>query len=236
MTTANSEKTILALETATSVCSVALQHKNEVLERRAVGRGIHSEKTFLFIDDLLREHTLSVEKLDAVLVSAGPGSYTGLRIAASGIKGLLFEREVPLFAVHTLAAFAQSVVASADKKVRKGIHAVIDARRTHLYHAQFTWSNENGLVIEVPTAVRHLREVQDQLQANNWIIGSGIDRLDEIDDTVTVLEMEEISAQSLLSLFSDSQRYNYPEQIIQPVDVADFDPRYYTSNQVAKKS
>ncbi len=101
------EKPVLSVETATPVCSVALRLPDgTVHELRAEGKGVHSEQTFVFIDRLLAREKLAVNDLGAVIVSAGPGSYTGLRVASSAVKGLLFQTDVPLYACRTLGAIA----------------------------------------------------------------------------------------------------------------------------------
>ncbi len=83
---------ILALETATNVCSVVFRDDDGLMhEKRIEKRGTHSEQLFLFIEDLMDEHGFFISALEAVLVSEGPGSYTGLRISASAVKGLLFQ-------------------------------------------------------------------------------------------------------------------------------------------------
>src|SRR5699024_2547399 len=89
---------LLALETATNVCSVAFcNEEGDVFEKRIDKRGSHSEQVFLFIEELMNEHDFKIEDLEAVLVSEGPGSYTGLRIGASAVKGLLFQSGVTLY-------------------------------------------------------------------------------------------------------------------------------------------
>ncbi|TVQ68539.1 MAG: tRNA (adenosine(37)-N6)-threonylcarbamoyltransferase complex dimerization subunit type 1 TsaB [Balneolaceae bacterium] len=100
-------KPVLSVETATPVCSVALRLPDgTVHELRAEGKGVHSEQTFVFIDRLLAREKLAVNDLGSVIVSAGPGSYTGLRVASSAVKGLLFQTDVPLYACRTLGAIA----------------------------------------------------------------------------------------------------------------------------------
>jgi tRNA threonylcarbamoyladenosine biosynthesis protein TsaB len=123
---------ILAIETSTPVCSVALQNSaGRILEKRIEGRGVHSDHTFLFAEELMERADTSISGLEAVLFSNGPGSYTGLRIGAAAIKGLLFGREIPLFTFPTLLAFAAGAM---GRQSSGTIHAVIDARRNHLYY------------------------------------------------------------------------------------------------------
>jgi tRNA threonylcarbamoyl adenosine modification protein YeaZ len=235
MNATDQTSTWLAIETATPVCSVVLQVAGQIYEKRATGRAVHSEKLFAFIQELLTDHALGVDDLDAVLVSAGPGSYTGLRIAASGVKGLLFEREVPLMAIHTLAGFARLVV-DEHHSSEKAIHAVIDARRSHLYHAAYRWSDQGRLEVEESADVRELSEVEQRVSKEGVLIGTGQQRLETINPDVIQKGEEAISAHGLIQLMADHKTKEYPNSIITEVDVAHFDPRYYTTNQIEQKS
>lgn len=112
-------KPILAIETATPVCSVALYLPDGTIhEERSEGQGVHSELTFVFIDRLLKEAGLTVAELGGVLVSRGPGSYTGLRVGSSAVKGLLFQTDIPLYAYNTLGGIATGVIIRNVEDVR----------------------------------------------------------------------------------------------------------------------
>src|SRR5579863_8964207 len=130
---------ILQIETATTVCSVALALNGEVLCLREVEqRNIHAEKITLFIDELLNDVGKSYSALDAVAVSSGPGSYTGLRIGVSVAKGLCFALDKPLIAVETLTAMADGLMEqrSIDNSSLL-LCPMIDARRMEVFTAVF---------------------------------------------------------------------------------------------------
>ncbi len=94
---------ILQIETATTVCSVALSENGSVLAYKELEqRNVHAEIITLFIDEVLKTADKKYRDLDAVAVSCGPGSYTGLRIGISAAKGLCFALDIPLIAVETL--------------------------------------------------------------------------------------------------------------------------------------
>src|SRR5690606_20354353 len=99
---------ILSVETATLVCSVAV-HRGGVLlgSFELFQENVHGQKLMPLVDGLLRHIGLRSDELDAVAVSAGPGSYTGLRIGASTAKGLAYALGIPLIAVDTLDALAR---------------------------------------------------------------------------------------------------------------------------------
>jgi tRNA threonylcarbamoyladenosine biosynthesis protein TsaB len=98
---------ILHIETATRICSVALSNNGSFLcMRESSAPNAHSSQVTLFIDEVLKEAGVPVTAIDAVAVSMGPGSYTGLRIGVAAAKGLCYALDRPLIAVETLAAMA----------------------------------------------------------------------------------------------------------------------------------
>lgn len=125
---------ILSLETATRNCSVGLSKDGITLAlREHAGEGYgHAEKLHLFIAQVLAEAQLDFDALDAIAVSRGPGSYTGLRIGVSAAKGLCVALAKPLIAVDTLQVLA------AKANISNGtIVPMIDARRMEVYCAAF---------------------------------------------------------------------------------------------------
>lgn len=187
---------VLAYETSTNICSVAFQNtEGEIFEKRIQGRSVHSDNLFLFTQQLTKEHDFKVEDLDAVLVSNGPGSYTGLRIAASAIKGIIFGKDMDLFACNTLAAFAMATGSSSG-----AIHSIIDARRNHVYHQVFKLDGELEILSEAK--VTELSDLEEQIESGDTLIGTGIDRISKkaLEDVQT-FDDSFISAKSLIRLF-----------------------------------
>ena len=125
---------ILHLETATKVCSVALSNNGSVISiKETVSDGyIHSESLTLFIQDVLQDAQIELSQLSAVSVSAGPGSYTGLRIGLSTAKGLCFALNIPFIAVDTLTALKNVI-----PKGGITIIPMLDARRMEVYAQVF---------------------------------------------------------------------------------------------------
>jgi tRNA threonylcarbamoyladenosine biosynthesis protein TsaB len=104
---------ILGIETATKMCSVAITKDGVLLSiREQSGDYSHSEKLNQFIAEVCEEAKVKLEELDAVAVSKGPGSYTGLRIGVSAAKGLCYGLDKPLIAVDTLKAMVVGVTGS----------------------------------------------------------------------------------------------------------------------------
>ncbi|MFD2532702.1 tRNA (adenosine(37)-N6)-threonylcarbamoyltransferase complex dimerization subunit type 1 TsaB [Gracilimonas halophila] len=212
---------ILAVETATNICSIAFQNaKGEVFEKRTERKGSHSELLFLFIRELMNEHGFQLKNLDAILVSSGPGSYTGLRIAASAVKGMFFGLDVKIYAGNTLAGFAFAAEEGT-------VHAVINARRKHLYHQKF----KKGDQLEVLTIsrIRELDEINKSIKPGDQIIGTGVDRLDaEKLEELTILEESKISARQLIQLFNSSSN----EDHFKETTAEELESDYLTSSQI----
>jgi len=122
---------ILHLETATTNCSVSVAKDGKmlVLKENNAANYSHSEQLHIFIKEALEEASLSFSDLDAVAISKGPGSYTGLRIGVSAAKGLCFSLDIPLISVPTLQSMAHQV----DLEPNELMIPVLDARRMEVY-------------------------------------------------------------------------------------------------------
>ncbi|MCQ2606879.1 MAG: tRNA (adenosine(37)-N6)-threonylcarbamoyltransferase complex dimerization subunit type 1 TsaB [Bacteroidales bacterium] len=134
-------KRILSIETATGVCSVAIHEDGKCVALREIKEAnAHSEKLTVLIEELLQENSLQVKDCDAVAVSIGPGSYTGLRIGASVAKGLCYACSLPVITVDTLQALALSCKKKVGCDNPDAIYMpMIDARRMEVYTAQWDW-------------------------------------------------------------------------------------------------
>jgi tRNA threonylcarbamoyladenosine biosynthesis protein TsaB len=133
------KKLILQLETATTMCSVALACNGEVLAVKEINeRNIHASKITLFIDEVMKVAGKGYEELDAVSISKGPGSYNGLRIGVSTAKGLCYALDIPLISVDTLEAMAAGVLENHHEITSETLLCpMIDARRMEVYTAIF---------------------------------------------------------------------------------------------------
>jgi len=130
---------ILNIETSTEVCSVALARDGIVMDSRENLSGQnHAMLATVFIDELIKESGIAIEKLDAVAVSGGPGSYTGLRIGVSVAKGICYAAHLPLIAITSLESMAYHVMHHLESYHFEQIEnmlfcPMIDARRMEVY-------------------------------------------------------------------------------------------------------
>lgn len=215
---------ILQIETATSVCSCALSLKGEAIAVKEINQpNVHIEKLTLLIESLLKETGYAFEDLNAVAVSMGPGSYTGLRIGVSTAKGLCYALGIPLLAVNTLDAMAQGFV---DQYSERGegvlICPMIDARRMEVYSAVY----DSGLNQIDPVAARIIDEdsFKSLSQESTLILfGDGAEKFTETfqaNDQI-IIHKDFLNSAAYLSrlAFEKTQRKDFE-------DVAYFEPFY----------
>ncbi|PKP48786.1 MAG: tRNA (adenosine(37)-N6)-threonylcarbamoyltransferase complex dimerization subunit type 1 TsaB [Bacteroidetes bacterium HGW-Bacteroidetes-12] len=133
---------ILGIETATKTCSIALTKGVQLLAVEEIGGAFsHAENITVFIEKVMQQSGKKLAEVDAVAISRGPGSYTGLRIGVSTAKGLCFALNKPLIAVDTLQAMALRMAKQiTDKNLL--FCPMIDARRMEVYTAIYNFKNE----------------------------------------------------------------------------------------------
>jgi tRNA threonylcarbamoyladenosine biosynthesis protein TsaB len=156
---------ILALETSTEYCSVALWQDGAIVERcERVGQK-HSELLMEMLDSVLREAKVTLAQLDGIAFGAGPGSFTGVRIACGVAQGLALGAALPVVGVSTLQALAQS--SGHDKVI-----AALDARMAEVYHAAYERRGNEWVTVSEPGLC--LPQDARQVEGTGWFgAGSG---------------------------------------------------------------
>lgn len=229
---------ILCLETATPVCSVALNEGlNTLALRECHGQNAHSEKITVFIKEVLDEVGIGYGQLDAVAVSKGPGSYTGLRIGVSTAKGVCYAAGLPLMAVDTLHAMAYGMRQRLGNEVQPGdlFIPMIDARRMEVYCAVFDASlnpvkGTEAMIFDDPS---HLSLLTSQLSQSNrlWLFGDGAPKLHQLFHDEPQIQIVDGFAPSAAYMASLSALALKSKDF---VDVAYFEP-FYLKDFVAGK-
>jgi len=132
---------ILGIETATKNCSVALFKDGIVIaEKEHISdKYSHAEQLTLFIQDVIESVNITLNNIEAVALSVGPGSYTGLRIGTSTAKGLCYALDIPLIAISTLKAMAFAMAENENSAV---YCPMIDARRMEVFSALYCVNNK----------------------------------------------------------------------------------------------
>ncbi len=225
---------ILQIETATASCSVALTENNNLLAIRELNeRNRHAEVITLFIEEAIRAAGKTYQQLDAVAVSSGPGSYTGLRIGVSTAKGICYATGKPLIAVETLRAMANDLVNSRSKLIKADtlLCPMIDARRMEVYTALF---QAGGEVVEPTSAAIIDADSFRDVLLNHKVIffGDGAAKCQAVfeDQPNAVIVTDYInSARGLTGLASAKYNQQHFE------DVAYFEPFYLKEFIAGKK-
>ncbi|MDY0781285.1 tRNA (adenosine(37)-N6)-threonylcarbamoyltransferase complex dimerization subunit type 1 TsaB [Tenacibaculum sp. IB213877] len=167
---------ILNIETATKNCSVSLAKDGEVLAIKELNDGnySHAEKLHPFIQEVLNVADISKDSIDAIAVSKGPGSYTGLRIGVSAAKGLSFAFDKPLISVDTLQSLANSIT------IEEGyILPMLDARRMEVYSAVFDKYHQQ--IRDIKAEIIDENSFFELLSKNKvYFLGDGAEKCKEI--------------------------------------------------------
>ena len=132
--------TILYIETATDVCSVALSKGSEIIGlKEEAGGNNHAKHLLPFVDEVLKQAGVSMTEINGVAVSIGPGSYTGLRIGVSTAKGIAYTAGIPVMAVSSLESIAQGAKTlwAESSSEQPQIIPMIDARRMEVFTTRY---------------------------------------------------------------------------------------------------
>lgn len=225
---------ILAIETSEDYCSVALFEGKNLLDQ-VIDDTVrnHSQMLTVLINNLLSRNNFSVSLIDAVSVSQGPGSYTGLRIGTSVAKGLCYALGKPLIAVNTLEVLCYAALS--EVSVRKHLSStsllcpMIDARRMEVYMQLFDSSVMPVSAIEAKIVASET--FSEMLKERRLIFfGSGADKVEFLYNTANAIFVKNIRP---LARFMIEPAYAAYENK-RFVDVAYFEP-YYLKNFVATR-
>ena len=218
---------ILIIETSTEVCSVSLTKDGKLIDLIESGEGQnHARLTSVFAETLLKRNNINPGELNAVAVSKGPGSYTGLRIGASTAKGICYAAKIPLIAVGTLEAMAKHVALNHEKfeisSEGKTLYCpMIDARRMEVYSMLI---GENGSILKPITAeIIDESFLAPELSSNTVVFfGNGSAKCQKVIKSPNALFLSGISAsaQYMIELVWEAYNNNHFE------DVAYFEPFY----------
>ena len=223
---------ILNIETSTDVCSVALTSEGQVLDHRENFEGqTHATLLSQYVKEMLDYARSRELKLDAIAVSIGPGSYTGLRIGLSEAKGLAFGLQVPLIGVNTLQLMTVSTMFNHFIEEDKVLYVpMIDARRMEVYTAAYTPALE--AVVEPQAMILDEHSFESQLEQGYTLVlmGNGSDKARQVlsRDGVRFIEGIKPVAVDMLALAEKAYRAG------EFIDVAYSTPLYLKEFQATK--
>jgi tRNA threonylcarbamoyladenosine biosynthesis protein TsaB len=171
---------ILAIETATVAGSVAIvdDTKGLIGEVRVDVKIVHAERLMPSIEWLLKSSNISVKEIDAFAVSIGPGSFTGLRIGLSTVKGFSYATKKPLVPVRTLDAFARTLPFCS-----RMICPVLDARKNEVYAALYKWKDRTCVKVMPETAISP-KDLLNRIKEPVVFMGEGTKKYGDLIESV----------------------------------------------------
>jgi tRNA threonylcarbamoyladenosine biosynthesis protein TsaB len=213
--------TILNIETSGHNCSVALNKNGHLIAQQLNTEGLkHAEVLHVMIANVFKETDITLNQLEAVAISEGPGSYTGLRIGASAAKGLCYALDIPLISVNTLAIYAQTLLKN-KQALHEPIITCMDARREEIYFSVF----ENGIAT-TPAQAKILDEnfyTPFDTSKSYIITGDGSDKtLVYLENKINVKKVELNSIEAKFMHLLALDKFNK----IEFADLAYFEPNY----------
>jgi tRNA threonylcarbamoyladenosine biosynthesis protein TsaB len=226
---------LLNIETATTACSVCLaKDGTPIALEEQNGEYSHAENLTLFIQNVVHESNITFKDIDAIAISMGPGSYTGLRIGVSVAKGLCYALDKPLIAVNTLQHLALSVSSTKEysgKQTNSLFCPMIDARRMEVYYSIFDSANNEVRPIAAEVIDEH--SFSDVLTDNTvYFFGNGASKCNEVlsyNKNAFFITDVELSAKSMVRLSNEAFYTNTFQ------DIARFEP-FYLKDFLIKKS
>ncbi len=213
---------ILHIETSSTICSVALSFKDQCIGIKEENKGYtHAESLFTFLLDLFKECKLNPNQLNAVAVSSGPGSYTGLRIGISAAKGFCFAHNIPLISINTLHIQANDPSLLDKLSEFDLICSMSDARRMEVYECLLNKQLQE-IYSTKPTIVNE-NFLLDYLHKNTiYFIGNTVDKVEPFIQHPKAVIVKNVlpSAQKMITLGYSK----YLNKIFE--DIAYFEPNY----------
>ncbi len=214
--------TIIHIETSTNVCSVAVSHRGSCIFEVSNNEGLnHAAMLSPFVQQALEKIKSKNLSPDAVAVSGGPGSYTGLRIGVSTAKGLCYGFGIPLIAVPTLEILAQGALQQTTIENEAMLCPMIDARRMEVYTAEYTSSLElkKDVYAEIVTENSFESLLENDIV---YFFGNGAEKCKSTITHPNAVFLDGIEILAKNMIVSAEKKYNEKDF----ADVAYFEPFY----------
>lgn len=165
---------ILSIDTSSLVATVAVINDDKLLGEYTINSPMtHSQKLMPIIDELLSTLELTMEDIDYIAISRGPGSFTGIRIGIATVKGLAHLRNIPIIGVSSLEGLAYNITYSNEL-----ICPIMDARRNQVYTGVYKWINHKliNIVDEAPLSIDELMDKLEEREEKIIFLGDGLGR------------------------------------------------------------
>jgi|TARA_B100000902_G_scaffold324837_1_gene319193 tRNA threonylcarbamoyladenosine biosynthesis protein TsaB len=220
---------ILCIDTTSEFCSISLFENDTLIENSnsKIERS-HSKLIIKLIDEIFKNNKLKAKELDAFSISKGPGSYTGLRIGLSSVKGFCYALDKPLIAVNTLKVLAKSALEYIDDK-DSILCPMIDARRMEVYTKIFNYqlnelSKDQALILEKDS-------FKNYKENNVYFFGDGSNKFKEIINKKNFIFLDNINPDSkFMGQLSYDKFINKSFE-----DLSSFEPNYIKDFYLIKR-
>ena len=221
---------ILAIDTTTSSCSAALSAENELITRCNIAERSHTKLILPMIDEVLSKSSLTLDNLDYIAFTAGPGSFTGIRIGFGIVQGLAYGANIPVLPVSSLETLAYTAIRKLKIKEDLNIIPMIDARMNEIYWAKFSY--KSGILSrDSEDCVSSPQCLKDSTELPVILIGNVIDWNNQVSENT--LDFEHIvmlpEAQDILNIAQLQLKTG------QGVDIHTVSPIYLRNNIKWKK-
>lgn len=221
---------ILAIDTTTSSCSAALSSGDELITKCNLAERSHTKLILPMIDEVLSKSSLTLDKLDYIAFTAGPGSFTGIRIGFGIVQGLAYGANIPVLPVSSLETLAYTAIRKLKIKEDLNIVPIIDARMNEIYWAKFSY--KSGILSrDSKDCVTSPQFLRDSIELPVILIGNVIDYNDQtsentldLDHIVMLPEAQDVLNMAQLQLKKGSG-----------IDVQEVSPIYLRNNIKWKK-
>jgi tRNA threonylcarbamoyladenosine biosynthesis protein TsaB len=220
--------TILAIDTSTEACSVALFYHNEITHDFVVSARDHTKQILPMVDKLLKQSDCSLSQVDAIAFGQGPGSFTGVRIGIGVAQGLALGIDKPMIGVSTLMTLAQGVYRTQNAT---NVIAAIDARMNEVYLGQYHYSNEqwHEVIPECVIAPEKVIEKVDHILNDSYCAGTGWQTYPNMMNNIKQSDILLPHAQDLVVLANNKWQKS------EIINVEDVEPTYLRNEVTWKK-
>lgn len=207
----SSNTLILLLESSTKVCSVALSLNGEIIAIEETAEGNrHSEWMTVYVERVFQSSGYKYNQLNAIAVSQGPGSYTGLRVAYSIAKGMAFRLSIPIIEVDTLSSIAHGYNAKHPIQLDEVVIPMIDARRMEVYLQALDHTMEITKSLEAHVFTE--QSFDAYLQYNKiHLVGDGATKVDQLNldqDIKSKITIHNIFCSASHMVFEAQQKFD----------------------------
>lgn len=210
-------KTILALDTATEACSVALLHQGQISKQDELSPRTHTQRILPMIDELLSAANISIRDVNVLAFGRGPGSFTGVRVGVGIAQGLALGAELPVVAVSNLMTMAE---AAYQQLGAMQVVALIDARMNEVYFAQYErvgqcWQQ----VVQEQVCAPEKAIAQIQSREGLTVVGTGWAAYPQFTAAELALTVSDITLPSAQYMLSLAERVIEAGQLISAIEI-----------------